>query len=749
MSKLAQARMPRLLMEPPAAGPTGDGYEIEIKAWFKILADGRILIAGIALCVTLLALAYAMLARPVYQANMMIQVEEERANGSSNILSQTSSLFETKKAPIAEIELLRSRMVISAAVNNLGLAIEVQPRYFPGIGAWIAGRASERLSEPGLFGFGGYVWGAEKAVVSQFEVPAAWENRQFMITARRDGRYRLADRGGLLDVEGRVGQPLAVNTVAGRLELRVDSLAAKPGAEFLLRRSSQLAAIETVQHALAVVEQGKLSGILEATLQGPSAQWVSSVLGEIGREYMRQNQQRKTADAEKSLLLLNQRLDELKQQLEQSETEYKLFRERNGTVQTAEEAKLSLGQAAAANTLRIDLLQKRNDLLTRLGEQHPVILGIDEQLRAVDAEIKVAAGRIKKLPLVEQDDVRLARDIKVRTDMYTVLSTAAQQLRVISIGRATSVRLVDVPLVPERPLKPNKPLVVALGAATGLFLGMVVAFLRKSMYGVNGIDNPATIERMLGSRVLYATIPHSDHQQKLDKRKRKHHDSIPLLAAVAGQDAAIESLRAFRAALQYSVKPSENNIIMLTGPTSGIGKSFVCANCAVLMAASDKRVLLLDADFRNGNLHQHFGAGDEPGLYEYIAGLARADKVIQRSVMTNLDFIPTGNLPADAGEFLHRLDLGVLLETLNGRYDFVLIDLPSLLETADVLTIGGQADAIFLIARAGVTTETDIGEALKRLYLGGIAPQGILFNDFRPSPTNANPQRRQRPEAAT
>ena len=744
VSNLPHARMPRMLMEVRPPGPAADGYDVELKAWFYLLADSRWLIAGVAMCVTLLALAYALLAPPVYQANMTIQVEEERPTASTNIVSETSSLFETKRAPVAEIELLRSRMLISEAVNNLRLTIEVQPKYFPVIGAWLAARAGERLSQPGFFGLGGYVWGGEKATVTQFDVPAAWENRPFVLTALSGGRYRLADAGGLLAIEGRVGEPLATETGAGRFELRVDRLAAKPNAQFLLRKTSRLGAIENIQHAMAVTEQGKQSGILEATLQGPNPQWVSSVLGEIGREYMRQNQQRKTADAQKSLNVLKERLAELKQQLEKTETDYSQFRQRHGSVQPDEEAKISLGQAAAANTLRIELVQKKRELLTRFGNNHPQVEAIDEQLNAVGSEIRTAAGRIKQLPTVEQDEVRMARDIKVNTDMYSVLSNAAQQLRVIAVGKESSVRMVDVPLPPEKPIKPNRSLIVALGAATGLFLGMVVAFFRKSVFGGNGIETPETIEKLLGSRVLYATIPHSDTQEKSDKRSRGNEPQVPLLAAVASQDAAIESLRAFRAALQFSVKQSKNNIIMLTGPTSGIGKSFVSANCAAVMAGGEKKVLLIDADFRNGCLHRYFGVERDNGLYEYIAGKARADKVIRRSVMTNLDFIATGNLPAEASEFLHRLDLVALLESLNARYDFVVIDLPSLLEVADVLTIGGQADSMFLIARAGVTTEAEIGDALKRLYLGGISPQGVLFNDFKARDTGATHQQRQK-----
>ena len=94
---------------------------IDLKSYFNILYDSRWLIGGMTGMVTTLAVLYALVAKPVYEANLMIHVEEESPNASKNILSEASSLFETKKAAIAEMELLRSRMVISRAVDNLQL----------------------------------------------------------------------------------------------------------------------------------------------------------------------------------------------------------------------------------------------------------------------------------------------------------------------------------------------------------------------------------------------------------------------------------------------------------------------------------------------------------------------------------------------------------------------------------------------------------------------------------------------------
>ena len=136
---------------------TQDDDEIDLASYLDIFFDHRWLIASIALVVTLLGIGYALIAKPIYEANMMIQVEDSPSS-SSNILGSMSSMFDVKTAATSEIEILRSRMVVSHAVDNLHLNISAVPRHFPLVGAWLAGR-NKKLSEPGLFGYGGYVWG--------------------------------------------------------------------------------------------------------------------------------------------------------------------------------------------------------------------------------------------------------------------------------------------------------------------------------------------------------------------------------------------------------------------------------------------------------------------------------------------------------------------------------------------------------------------------------------------------------------
>jgi len=713
--------------DPRPPEPLPEEPTVDLGGYLNTLFDSRWLIGGITAIITVVAVLYALVANPVYEANLMIHVEEESPNASKNILSEASSLFETKKAAIAEMELLRSRMVISRAVDNLQLYVEVQPHYFPVLGAWFANQNGGALSAPGLFGYGGFVWGGERAVVPVFEVPDSWLNREFVLTSLAGGRYRFSGGGQRVVFDASVGQRYRVQTPDGLVEIKVESLEANPGARFGIKRKSRLGLIQGIQRAMVITEQGKQSGVIEVRLQGQDADRINGLLSEIGREYMRQNLARKTEEAEKSLAFLNQQLPILKRQLEQSEDRYNQFRNAHGTVDLREEARMSLAQAAAARARRMELMQKKTELLARFTENHPVVAAVNRQRREVDTEIEAIAARIRTLPVMEQDEARLTRDIKVNTDLYTALSNTAQQLRLISVGRVSNVRLVDAPIEPERPIKPNRPLIVALAVLTGLFLGTLIAFTRKAMRG--GIDDPAKIERMLRARVVYASIPHSGNEDKL-MRKAKPNGVLPLLAQILPEDPAVESLRSFRAALRFSMPHFSNNIVMIAGPTRGLGKSFVTANLASVMAASGMRVLLIDADLRNGHLHRYFGVERARGLSRAIIGATPVDEVIHRSVQDNLDFIPTGELPTNRSEFLLQLNLGNLLELVSTRYDLVLLDPPPLLAVADALIIGAHAGAVFIVARSGVTTENHINDSIKRLNHAGIAPRGVLFNDM-------------------
>ncbi len=704
--------------------------DVNFGSYLATVLDNRRLILTIAFVISLLGIGYAFLVNPVYEANLLIHVEEDSPKEAKNILGEMGSLFEYKTAATAEMELLRSRLVVSRAIDNLRLYINVHPKYFPVFGAWLASHG-KGLSTPGLFGYGGYAWGAEKMDVSVFNVPDALQNLEFIVTVESDGQYRLRQSDKNIDLKGRVGVPLNAETDKGNIELTIDQIFAKPGAQFFLTRTSRLSTIEDVQTAMIIAEQGKQSGIISATLHGDDPKVTSSILNEVGKEYVRQNAGRKTEEAEKSLAFLNKRLPELRQELEQSEGKLNQFRNSHGTIDLGEEAKLSLQQSAAAKLRKIELQQKRTELLNRFMPEHPVVKGIDSQIAEINDEIREVADHIKTLPLLEQDILRLNRDVKVNTDLYTALLNTAQQLRMITVGKGSNVRLVDAPMMPEKPISPNRPKIMAISILAGLLLGVLTAFVKKAFRGA--IDDPQEIEKMLGVPV-YASIPHSKMQKELLEEATGKSKKLPLLARISSTDIAIESLRNFRAALQFSLSRSKNNIVVIAGPTAGMGKTFVSVNLAAIMAASGKKVLLIDADFRNGHLHRYFDLDRQNGLSDYISGTSRPDQIVHHNMIENMDFISTGGLPPNPSELLLHPKFGALLQSLSAAYDLVLIDATPILPVADTLIIGAHASSIYIITRAGITTPGEISESVKRLNQAGLAPKGVLFNDMAVKP---------------
>ncbi len=705
--------------------------EAELATYVDVLWENRWLIATITFIAVLIGAVYAFTTTPVYQANMLIHVEEEGPQKSQNIVGDLQSMFDVKTSALAEMELLQSRLVVSRAIDNLRLYINAGPKRFPVVGDWLAER-NKQLSTPGLLGWGGYTWGTEKIDVSVFNVPESLLNREFTVIAEPNGEYRLMQKEQGIDLKARVGETAIFELPKGTIEVRVNQLAGKPGAEFTMSRASRLATIEGIQNAMKVEELGgKQSGVIGASLRGSDPRMVHTVLNEISKEYVKQNSARKTEEAEKSLAYLNKQLPEIKSQLEQAEAKYNAFRNANGTVDLGEESKITLQQSSAAKLKKMELQQKKIELLARYTNEHPAVQGIDSQLKEINGQISAMNDHIKQLPSLEQNLLRLQREVKVNTELYTALLNTSQQLRLITVGKVSNVRLVDSPMMPEKPVKPNRPVVLALSLLAGLFLGVVAAFFRKSLAGA--IDSPEELEQIAGVPV-YATIPHSKKQRELYQQVSAKQQKVPLLANVSSTDVAVESLRNFRTALQFSLPKFRNNIVLITGATPGMGKSFVSANLAAIMAATGKKVLLIDADLRNGLLHLYFGFGRHDGLSDAIAGARRLDQVIHHGVIENMDFITTGTLPQHPSELLLRPNFGAFLQDLSSRYDLVLIDAPPILAVADTMIIGAHCGAIYIMTRAGVTTPGEINESMKRLAQAGLEAKGVLFNDLKVRP---------------
>lgn len=711
----------------PALDRTEESDEYGVVRLIDIMIEQRRMIVLVTIACVLAGVLYAFLAAPVYQADIMLQVEDSpEISSSRSPIADVSALFDVKSTAPAEAQILGSRLVVSRAVNAVHAYIITAPKRVPIIGRVIAQEASG-LSNPGLFGHGGYTWGTEESKVSSFDVPTRSEDKTFTLTVQPGERYKLTGPGIETGVEGRIGQKEMFHAQNGDISLTVDSLAGKPGAEFSLTRRSRTETIQDIQSSLNIQEKIKQSGVVIATLQGKDKIYLRDLMAQIGKEYVKQNVDRKAEEAAQSLKFLDTQLPLLKQQLQASEQRLTRFRDENGTFDLDMEARVMLSQSAETKARLIQFIQKKQDLSSRFSADSKDVLAVDKQIGTLQRQANEFEDKIRRLPELQQELERVMLDVKVNTDLYTSLLTNSQQLMLVKAGKVGNVRLVDTPDLPEKSVKPKKSLVLAATLLFGLIAATVAAYTRSVLFG--GFNSPSQIEKSVGLSV-FATVPFSKIQASFSQRGARRPSK--LLAREAPHDPSIESLRGLRTALQFALNHAKNSVVLVTGPTPGVGKSFVSANLAALLATAGKRVLLIDCDIRDGHLHLCFGAQADAGFTEVITGEASLESVIRR-VGPELDFIPRGSLPHNPSELLARKHVQDLIKDLSLKYDMVLMDSAPILTATDATVLASSTGTVFIVAQAGVTKAGEMTECVKRLSQNGVIPAGVIFNGANPN----------------
>jgi tyrosine-protein kinase Etk/Wzc len=609
----------------------------------------------------------------------------------------------------AEAELIQSRALIAKALQNLDFQITATPDFLSLL-RHAAVPCAPRLWPLDLRGFRDCIWRSADLSVVRFDVPQGDLNNDFQLVAITNGRFRLNDGRIGLSAEGVAGHPLVTQSASGPVTLLVASIRAADGTSFTLKRRSALAVLEEVRQNLVVTELRNNSGVLNVTLRGKDPAMISALLSEMARLYMAGMATRSTQEIDKTRAYIQEQLIDARRRLQESEGRYRQFRNGKAAIDPGEDARSNAQQLATAKAQKLELEQKRTELLVRFTANHPIVNGVDVQIQNINTEIRRLGSYMKALPSLDQENQALARDLKSSTENYESLLTMDRQLGIARASASGNVSMVDMPALPEHPTSDRLGILAVLGGLAGLLTAAAAVLWRKVTK--HGISNFVEIEQKTGLPV-YVSVPYSHQQEKSESQCRKERRGAPLLARNFAMDPAVEALRHFRATLQFSLPQQKNNIVLLTSATADSGKSFIAANLSVLLGSGSRKVLLIDADLRNGSLQRYFGVGpDSTGLSDVLSGMRGLDGIIHRNVQPNMDFFPSGSVRGDSAELLLQPALEKILGVV----------------ASDCLTLGTHAGAIYLVARADVSTGSQLVETVRRLKQVGLSARGFIFN---------------------
>lgn len=172
--------------------------------------------------------------------------------------------------------------------------------------------------------------------------------------------------------------------------------------------------------------------------------------------------------------------------------------------------------------------------------------------------------------------------------------------------------------------------------------------------------------------------------------------------------------------------------IIITSSTPNEGKSFVSMNLWRLLAASDAKVVLVDADIRKSVLRSRYQITGEKqkmvGLSHYLAGQVELDDAIYETNFENGYLIPTTHNVSNPAILLQNTRFSEMMEELAERFDYVLLDTPPLSNVSDGNLIASQCDGGILVVRSGVTPRSLVSSSLKQLERAGCELMGVALN---------------------
>ncbi|HII0504055.1 TPA: polysaccharide biosynthesis tyrosine autokinase, partial [Klebsiella pneumoniae] len=632
--------------------PNTDGDEIDLGRLIGELIDYRKLIIAVTSIFTFLALGYALLATPIYQANALVQVEQRQGNAILNSLSQMLPDGQPQSAP--EMALLQSRMILGKTVDDLNLQAQVTQNYFPIFGQGIARLMGE---EPGRINVKHLFISDAELVKPEINLTVI-DNKNFQID------------GDSFSFKGKVGELLEKHGVS----IYISKIDAKPNTSFTVKYFTRLQAISNLLDAFSVEDQGKNTGILNLTLIGDDKELIAIVLDSISQNYLEQNVDRQAAQDAKSLDFLNQQLPKVRAELDAAEDKLNNYRRQKDSVDLTMEAKSVLDQIVNVDNQLNQLTFKEAEISQLFTPEHPSYKALIEKRQALQHEKEKLNKRVNTMPTTQQEVLRLSRDVESGRAVYLQLLNRQQELNIAKSSAIGNVRIIDNAITQPKQVKPKKALVVIIGIFLGLFASIGLILLRVLLR--RGIESPEQLEDM--GITVYANVPISEALVEKNRRTgaRKKQESSALLAVENPADLAIEAIRGLRTSLHFAMLEAKNNVLMISGASPNAGKTFISSNLAAVIAQTGQKVLFIDADMRKGYAHKLFGSAKVEGLSDILSGKNDLESVVAKVTDAGFDYVSRGNIPPNPAELLMHPRFEDFLKKVSELYDLVIVDTP-------------------------------------------------------------------------
>lgn len=371
---------------------------------------------------------------------------------------------------------------------------------------------------------------------------------------------------------------------------------------------------------------------------------------------------------------------------------------------------------------------RRATLLHTLRPEHRLVAELDRQITDVRNRL------IKQFQQTKKDWglLDVIRESQVQGAVYAYMLQKLHETRIAEASEVGSARIIDRALPPGVSIGSDFSGSVKFGGLLGLSLGIGLALLLS--YLDRSVKDAKEIEDRLGlpvfgviPRITDRTLPQG-HELEVNRETAVGRAKVMFGSGEPGSLAG-EAYRSLRTNVQFAGVSQRQ--FLFTSVGGGEGKSLTVANLAIIMSRMERRVLVVDADLRKPTQHFLFGATQQLGLTDFLAGKIPWQEVVKSTTVEHVDLIVCGKTPPNPTELLAQQAMTDLLQEAKQRYDMVLLDSPPVIPFADACVLAPLVGGVFLVVQSRVTTPEGIAQARSRLNAVNGKLIGTILNGVR------------------
>jgi succinoglycan biosynthesis transport protein ExoP len=365
-----------------------------------------------------------------------------------------------------------------------------------------------------------------------------------------------------------------------------------------------------------------------------------------------------------------------------------------------------------AGQLQVSPLEQK--LITDAAQLQVRQDGLEQQLTALQSMQAGYTDRRQAFPQLLKQETDLKQQFDLAQKHYNSLQSKVSEIRLAAIQSVANARVIQ-PAVPAlTPSYQARNLILLAGVGAGLCGGIAAAFLADLVD--RRLNTTDEIRAMLPYPLL-GLIPRFSAAAFGPK----------VMADSAPAPFIPEAFRMLQTNLKFLNPDARSQTIVVSSTLPHEGKSTISAHLAATLAQSGQRVLLIDADLRSPTQQHLWDLVNGTGLSHWVVNAATAESVVQ-PVMDNLDIMTAGVMPPNATTFLESAAFRDHLKALAPRYDYVLIDAPPLLGSADAVILSKIADGLLLVARLGGVDDRSARAVQELLHRSGATIFGLVVN---------------------